>query len=195
MRKFRVVAALLICLLLAGCDMHVLFVVSLQPLVEEKDAVFEPALVGTWQAEEDNELIRFTPREPGGYLLEVLEYKETEEGPQETVKEKYECRAVRLGRYLFLDVVSKADPPDPYWVPMHFVVRVDLSGDEVRFEALKADWVKQQFDEKRAELAHTTVQDTWIVLTASTEELQDFYRLHSWDDEAFDTGATYRRKE
>lgn len=195
MRKLGIVAVVGLTVMFAACDLDLLIVVSLHPLVSEKESAEEPGLVGTWVNEDESEALRFTPRKEGGYEMVVLGYEQSEEGVKEVEKEKYQCRPAWLGKYLFLDLVEQKDSSSPFSVPMHVPVRADLWRDEIHFAEMDGHWLAKQIEEKRVDVPHVVMHDTWIVLTAPTQELQEFFSRHSWDDEAFPDGSLYRRKQ
>ena len=136
-----VVLAILVALAasLSGC------VPSLHPLVTDKDAVFVPALVGTWAEEGGSDTWKFEKGEGKAYLL-----TQTSNG----VSAHFEARLTKIGGVIFLDTFSK-EPPDTegkpapadqsdegnlflylHYVPAHLISRVGMSGDALRISMM-----------------------------------------------------------
>lgn len=182
--KTTILVALGIALLLASC------VQSLHPLYTEKDLIFEPALVGTWESEGGNLWI-FLKSDEKSYDLVYTE-KET--------PAKFSAHLVKLGNYRFLDLYPmsvdlKNDLQQASILYTHTIFRVWLEKDTLRLAILEHDWLKKMVDEKKVSVKHEVV-DKRVVLTASTGELQQFILAHADNPEAFPkpkTGLTRRR--
>ena len=194
---------------LAACDDDELTyqednAISLQAFVPKGESEKEPALEGRWIAEaeatgneeqEPDGFIQITARKDDGYDLSYYEYKKTEqEGVEEELKAVYLCRAIRLGKYLFLDIKSNWQPQTGFWAPVHGIIRVELEGDELTLASITQTWLAQQIEEKRVKLPYERVQDKTILLTANKEELREFIEDASWIDEAFDRGPKFHRQ-
>lgn len=105
-----------------------------------------------------------------------------------------------LGGRLFMDLSIPAyyDDGPPFATPnllayfnitpVHTIWRVQLQGDTLLFQYLDYEEVEELVDDGAAQLSHVLgEEDVWIV-TASTEELQDFVRAHAdnediWNDD------------
>lgn len=173
-----------IALLLASC------VQSLHPLYTEKDLLFEPKLVGTWESEGGNLWI-FLKSGKKSYDLVYTE-KET--------PAKFAAHLVKLGSYQFLDLFPtsidlKNDLQQAHLLPTHMFFRVWLEKDTLRLAILEHDWLKKMIDENKTNIKHEVV-DKRVVLTASTSALQKFIAQNADDPGAFPrpkTSLTRRR--
>ncbi len=110
--------------------------VSLQPLLTDDVRVYEPKLVGTWDAKDDKDDIwTFTPageKAPRGYNIEIVE---------DGRAAQFSGELARLDGLLVLDLeLADSETPDALlddvWTHMHVVgvhsfVRIILEGDSL----------------------------------------------------------------
>ncbi len=182
MRKVTLALALGLTLFLSGCVVQ-----SIHGLYTEKETVFDPALVGTWKDQENG----LWTLEKSGEKAYTLSYTENQ------VPAKFEARLVRLGPYLFLDTFPKdAGIKNSalafHLMPTHLFTRIWIEKDTLRYAVLNFDWMKKMLAENKAMLAHETEED-WIILTASTKDLQAFIQKYADDPEAFPNPVTLHR--
>jgi len=177
-------------LLLSGCGPEF----SLNPLFEEKDVVFEQALVGTWITSEAtsgqvNEGITYTFAALRDNAYEVIF-----PGDDEVSTYRSEVHLVRLGNFLFLDAdPPKADPdeekqnkaPKPFpQIGVHLIGRIWIEKDFVRIALLDGAWVRDIAEDRKLSVGFASVGgDT--VLTGSTEELKKLALEYAGDTKAF----------
>ncbi len=186
MRLTRLLVVLGWALLLAGCEPTL----SLHPLFTEKDLVFEPALVGSWAGEEDKTTITFQKAGENAYELFFM--------GEGTTGKHFEARLAQVGRFLFLDVCPKeVDTKDDFYkkhlVRAHTFYRIKIDGDVLKINYLDDDWVKKMAAERTTNIPQENL-DGEIVLTAATDELQNFVLMYAEDTEAFPSVA-YRRQK
>jgi len=196
---------------------------TLLPLVAEGQGVSEPGLVGDWilaeeesqdeSATEDMEeeesrkrerqkqeiVIRFTAREKDNDCnLLFVRYDDDPENPdgplKEVIRSRNRCRLIWLGRSLFLDVVSREQPSHDCWIPSHGIYRVELNSDEMYLGAMTREWLEKRIEEQRVRVPYARITKGAIVLTGTTDELQEFFTDYAWDDEAFERAGPFRRK-
>ncbi|UCE41717.1 MAG: hypothetical protein JSV17_01615 [Candidatus Aminicenantes bacterium] len=179
-RKTFVVGVLVLILVLGmtGC-----FVLSVHPLYFEKDLVFESGLVGTWGEENHekdlSELWIFEKLGDKSYRLIIRDSEE--EG-------MFEAHLLKLGEYMFLDLYpeepeTSSEFYNMHVIPAHSFMRISLEGHVLRLAFFDLDWLKKNIEANAVFIKHERRDDT-IVLTASTEELQEFVLKHI--DEAFE---------
>jgi hypothetical protein len=186
MKKRTPFMLLLFALLIASC------VQSLHPLYTQKELVFEPKLVGTWESEGGNLWIFLKSSEKSYDLI----YTEKE------TPAKFAAHLVKLGTHRFLDLYPisidlKNDLQQAHLLPTHMFFRVWLDKDTLRLATLEHDWLKKMIDEKKISTQHEVV-DRRVVLTAPTAELQQLVVAHADDHGAFPkprTGLTRRRQQ
>jgi hypothetical protein len=168
--------------LITGC-----VVTSVYPFYLEKDVVFEPALLGTWQkAGQPDEHWEFARDKANGYLVTCVS-KDTTNVVQ--------GHAFILHGEKFLDLSTaqwKEDiQPEP--VPSHLLVRVGQIGPSLKMANLSYDWLREWVSKNPKAVRHIVIktgdnpEDRRVVLTADTAELQQFVIKHlktkgAWDD-------------
>ncbi len=186
MRAMKLFFVLGMSVLLAGCEPTL----SLHSLCTERDLVFDPALVGSWAGEEDKTTITFQKAGENAYELFFM--------GEGTTGKHFEARLVQLGRFRFLNICPKElDTKDEFYknhlIRAHTFYRIKIDGDVLEINYLDDDWVKKMVAEKNLSIAHESFEGA-MVLTASTDELQNFVLLHAEDSEAFPSVAYHRQK-
>ncbi len=170
-------------ILFAGC------VPSLHPLYTDKDLIFEPALLGTWTDGQDQTWIFDETKDPNAYDLTILH--KNEPGP-------FIARLLKLGDILFLDLF----PGDPnletnaiyniHLLGAHTFWRIDQIEPTLHIRAMDIDTMTKML-EKDPNLLKHEVTDDRLVLTASTEQLQQFMKAHADDEGLFGDPGEFQR--
>jgi hypothetical protein len=180
----RFLAMLLALALLNGCTP----VMSLQPLANSRMSVTEDWLEGVWEAEEENDVIWiFRPDQNEGYRLTITEKLSTT---------FFQVRLVRLNGQLFLDARMQHDEDtDPFVIAPHLIGRIWVQRDEIRIRMLSEDWVSTRAKNGQLEIPFTYAsgKQEQVVLSASTEQLQQFVVLHAEERDAFSVEQKLRR--
>jgi hypothetical protein len=104
----------------------------------------------------------------------------------------YHARVGRVGDSLFLDVEPDESHTEdllageawPQLLPFHTFYRVEVDGGVLRFSFLDDDWLKEKIECGEITIPHEIVKDS-ILLTATTEELQELVLRYGKDEEAF----------
>ncbi|HLG14302.1 MAG TPA: hypothetical protein VJH03_07345 [Blastocatellia bacterium] len=187
MRKVKASVILAILLLMPAC------VPSLQPLFTEKDAVFEPGLVGAWVSEDEEGNTRiWTLKKSGTKAYELVDVVEDGEPA------KFEARLVRLGERAFLDVYPEEPPIDNdfyklHLIPAHTFVRITLDGDLMTAAMMDDGWLRQALDSGELTIAHQRLGKGSVLLTAATEDLQELVVKNCDTPGAFTDATVFRR--
>jgi hypothetical protein len=161
---------------------------SVNPFYTDKDLVFDPRLVGTWEEkgkEQEPETWRFEKAEDNAYKLAITD-KPGKEG-------EFTAHLFKLKQEYFLDLHPKkcnyaADQADLVgisMIPGHLLVRVSQIEPELKLAGINFDWLCQQLTNNPSLLAHQR-EDDGFVLTASTRALQRFVLKHLAEGELFD---------
>ena len=191
MRRFAHVVAIAALVANSGC-----LVVSISPLSTEKDAVFEPALVGVWNESPTTQYVVSKLGE-NAYKVDVSDGK---------TKTTFVGHLVRLDGVLFLDMAAStawaelgvpkdaAGTLNDWFLPLHFFVRVNQVTPSLSVSAIDETWFKGYLKEHPTALAHT-FHDSDVVLTGSTEDIQKFFRAHANTPGAFEKPTVLRRQE
>ena len=169
----------------AGCDdSGNPFVVSLQPFYTTVDLEADSGLAGSWKDEEGDVTFTFEAGKEKEYTLVVKE----REGQQETSGE-FEAHLMRLGGALFMDIYPKNNSGADEFYRIHFfrghsIARVELGQDSMKMAFLNASWLSARIHEKSIDTPHEKADGT-LLLTGTTQEVQELAYLYSNDEKAF----------
>jgi len=169
----------------AGCDdSGNPFVVSLQPFYTKVDLEADPGLSGTWRDKEGDVSFAFEAGTEKEYTLVV---KETD-GERETSGE-FEAHLMRLGGALFMDIYPKNNSGGDEFYRIHFfrghsIARVELGQDSMKMAFLNASWLSARIHEKSIDTPHEKADGT-LLLTGTTQEVQELAYLYANDEKAF----------
>jgi hypothetical protein len=171
-------------LLLAGC------LPSLHPLYNDETLIFKQELIGKWMGDDDV-LWQFTRAGNKEYELRLRE-DEKEIG-------RFSAHLTQIEGLMFLDLFPDSEPLDDlddfykiHIMPVHTFMRVDQINPSLQLRMIDYDKVKKMIEDDPNVIKHEVVDDNRIVLTASTEELQDFVIEHVetiFDDSDDSSGA------
>ena len=161
-------------------------VVSLHPvaLPNDKDVVFDAALVGTWEEVKtdsgDAKNTYTVARAESGYLLSTR--------PDEL---KGTMHLLKVGDRYLLDVYCPSGGAPP---PVHLFFKLRLDKDTAWIAEMDSDWLKQQI-KTRGQLRHEVLMEDndRIVLTASPTELRRYLLPYVKDDQSFGGETELRR--
>ena len=177
--KTRITAlTLTLALVMTGC----VPVPSLHPLYTEKDTVFEPKLLGTWQGPDAGDGT-WTFAKAGENAYQVI--LDNEKGEQE----EFTAHLVRLKKHLFLDAQPRLPKKilsdyEPHVVVAHTFYRVAIGEDSVRMAWLDDKNLAEMIQKKQVKVKHEEVGGS-VLLTASPEELQAFFERNAENKELF----------
>ncbi len=169
----------------AGCDdSGNPFVVSLRPFYTKVDLEADPGLVGTWRDDEGYVSFTFQQGTEKEYTLVLKE----REGGQETSSE-FEVHLMRLGGSWFIDFFPKGNSGVDEFYRVHFfrghsIARVELGQDSMQMSFLSASWLSARIHEKSIDTPHERADET-LLLTGTTEEVQELAYLYANDEKAF----------
>jgi hypothetical protein len=180
-RALRLAIAALAALLSSAC-----LVVSLQPVYEPETIAFDPALIGTWIAGDDDTTLTFERAEWHSYHVTLGE------GDKRT---RLSARLTRVGEQLFLDL-SPLDGADvaPLLLPVHAVYRLELQGDELSLSDLNYEQLERRAREGTPGLPMVVDARKNVVITANTGDLRRWLVAHAADEGLFDAPTSLRRK-
>jgi len=193
----RARTALLILLsgsLVGGCA------ASVHSVAPEKEAVFDPSMLGKWkEIKPDAGNIEYTVEQEGadGYRISFVD-----EG--HTITQVYTAHVFKLGSALFYDAIfSKISLKnetmglnDMAVYGTHAFGRIWMTPDEINLGALNEDWLEKALDEKKLALHYERGDPGGgvdLLLTGSSEELRAFAQKYADDKEAFGAKLVYQR--
>lgn len=206
MKKLLTAAILVAIVTLSGC------LSALHPLFTEKDLEFDPRLVGSWQVGSEDEVLTFqrgTPESFGdlpeglqhlagkAYLLTVTSRNTGEEVA------KFYAFLARIGKHLYLDYYpAETKVQKEYasfykmnFVKMHSFYRLKSGSDNntMIIGQFADSYLRKLIQQKQIRIRHETRTDGTYVITAPTEELQQYVLKYSDVDEAYQDNKTYTR--
>ena len=210
--KIKKILFYLLAGILGGC----VPVMSLHPLFTEEKLVFENKLLGKWMddpnspkstwefkriedsKQKDGELN--PPKKPEkAYKLILLNNEDNTKG-------SFYAHLVKLENRLFLDVHPSRIPcaePDPnedwllntfFLIPGHSFVIIDSIEPQLKMRWTNQEELKKLLKEKPDAVKHELVEDG-IILTASTEQLQQFVLKYADDERVFSEETTLTRSK
>lgn len=169
---------------LAGCYVH-----SLHPLYTDRTTIFDPSLIGTWVAEEDESFV-FTLEDTarGAYLLVCDEAGATA---------RFQAILADIDGVRFLDIFPEETNNDngfyrDHMLRVHSVLKLERMADTLAVYDFDAEWLSTMAAEKKITIPHVSM-DGAVLLTAPTEELQKFVRTYARTPEAFSEPVRLRR--
>lgn len=199
----RILSALLFpasALLLGGC-----LVMSLHPFFTDNNAVFEKQLVGTWTHTTGKTTLTFKQFGANAYRATYLQQDiSTPSGGKRQLGEpgEFEAHVGRIDGMLFLDLYPDKNSWDRlkndllaiHLAPTHTIMKITLDGDRLTCAGLDHDWLKELVTKNSTAIAHEKVEGA-VVLTASTEALQEFLRKYAPEPKAFSSGEEFHRQK
>ncbi|MGA2092849.1 MAG: hypothetical protein ABSH16_05505 [Sedimentisphaerales bacterium] len=169
----------LLTIVLAGCgnfDLNIKIPVSLHPLYTDKEITFDQRLLGNWKMGDSNSIVRFENPCENSYEIFL-----TEQG--HTIM-AFDAHLLKLDNKLYLDIspaildANSDKPPNPLFLPTHMLMKIKAIDPNLQVQLF---FPKEL--EKDPNLLKNETISSFIVLTASTKELQNFIKSHT-DDEA-----------
>ncbi|MGB8192836.1 MAG: hypothetical protein WCF67_12990 [Chitinophagaceae bacterium] len=207
MKRIYAFAAIALLLGLSSC------LSTVHPIFTEKDLVFDPKLIGKWRYESKsfNGFVEITQTKQQDFTdyptlgklagkTYMLRYKNTEGG----IDAAYYGFMVKLGNKYYIDQYPAETPAtmnyDPFYkghyLKMHTCYLLSFKKDN-SFELKQFDetYLKKLINDKKIRVRHETREDGSLIVTASTEELQQYIMKYSDVPEAYyqDNTSTYTR--
>ncbi|MEP7371847.1 MAG: hypothetical protein ABI675_00575 [Chitinophagaceae bacterium] len=203
-------------ILIAAFFLGVLFLESclttLHPIFTEKDLVFDPRLTGNWKKIKDSSIATY--RQATAKDLQTLSpvlqhnankiYILEEEDAKNKTRSTYYAFLVKLGKYYYLDYypsgLKENQSADEFfaahYIPMHSIYRVKFNGNlSFDLQQLDGGYLEKLIRNKKIRLRHEVTDDGNYVITAPTEELQQYLIKYSDVPEAYskDNSESYNR--
>lgn len=206
MKKLLTASILVAIVTLSGC------LSALHPLFTEKDLEFDPSLVGSWRGGAEDEVLTFQQGTPESFAnlpegLQQLAGKAyvltvtSRETGEETAK--FYAFLARIGKHLYLDYYpaeTKAQKGYPElfknnFMRMHSFFRLQPGNDgkTITINQFSDGYLRKLINEKKIRIRHEISYNRDFVITAPTEELQQYVLKYSDVDEAYSKNKTYSR--
>jgi hypothetical protein len=186
---------------------------TLHPIFTEKDLAYDPKLIGTWKTEnQDNKgqvvitnLSSESSVELPGNISSIKQkgyFISYQNGPGETSK-RYIAFLARIGKHLYFDYYPADKKEDEkideffgaHLVKMHTSYRVEILNDgSFELSQLDESYITKLIDEKKIRISHETDADDNTVITASTQELQQYLLKYGDEPSAYRSDKTIFKK-
>ncbi len=180
----------LLAVLLGGC----VPVMSLNPLYEQENIIFDQKLVGVWMDDVNNPEVIWDFNRPdpnkNKYKLVYID--------KENKKGIFKVHLVKLKGRLFLDVFpdsfpsGKEDAEDmdlPYnsffFAPTHTFMKVNSIEPYLNIQVTDDDDLEKLLKEDPNAIEYVDLESRWLVLTSSTKEIQAFVLKYADDKRLF----------
>jgi hypothetical protein len=172
------------CTVLGGC-----YVQSLQPLFSDRTTIFDPSLLGTWVAEEDDEFV-FTLEDTSRGVYRLI-------SDESGATARFQAVLTDFDGVRFIDIFPEEPNNDngfyrDHLMRVHSILKVERMADTLSVADFDAEWLSTMAAEKKLSIPHVSL-DGAVLLTASTEELQKFVRTYARTPEAFSEPVRLRR--
>ncbi|MBI4810943.1 MAG: hypothetical protein HY800_05800 [Ignavibacteriales bacterium] len=195
MTVFKYVIICIIIIFVAGC------VRSLYPLFTEEDLIFKTELVGTWVEKDGKNTWIFEQSGEKEYTLYHYEAEfEVSSGnktPGDTAM--FFAQLGQLDKYFFLDIYPgkpatkvKNGLYNFHLLPVHTFSRLWIEEDTLQLSMLDNDWLERMIEKNAFKIPHARSNDQ-LILTASTEELQQLVMKYAENTKAFPNPAVLYR--
>jgi hypothetical protein len=184
---------LLIILTLTGCinlddiNLDFKFPVSLYPLYTDKEIIFVRGLLGNWEMEDSDEIVRFDKFGEKAYEISLIE--------DGKIAVAFESHLLKLDNRSYLDIspappdVNSDNPQNPLLLSTHMFAKIKVAEPNLQVQFF---FVPEAVEKDPNFLKHEMV-DSFIVLTVSTKDLQDFIKAHADDKELFGDPSVFKR--
>jgi hypothetical protein len=210
--KARKLSFYLLSVLLGGC----VPVISLYPLYDDGNLIFEEKLLGTWVDTPDSpemtwQFKRVVDRSREDWELEPPEkpekaYQLVLVNNQDGTKGSFYAHLVKLKNRLFLDVYpsqlpcARLDPKQDwvfntiFFIPGHSFIIIDSIEPQLKMRWTTEDEMKKLLKDEPKVVKHELVEGR-VILTASTEQLQQFVLKYADDRRVFPAEVVLTRKQ
>jgi len=186
---------------------------TLHPIFTTKDIVYEPKLIGAWKTDNQgtngfaiitNLSTDISIEIPDKIsLIKQKGYLVTYQDEDGKTTEQYIAFLALIGKHLYFDYFPAEKKIDQvgdeffksHFVKMHTSYRVDVSKDGgFELSQLDESYVTKLIEEKKIRINHEKDADDNIVITASTEELQQYIIKYGDDPSAYRSEKTVFKK-
>jgi hypothetical protein len=171
-------------------------VMSLHPLYNENDVIFDEKLLGLWVSD-SNESMEFTRAEKEEKTYQLI-LTSIDKNSKREVRGIFDVRLVKIENKLFLDVFPNQfpcgkleEPNEVKWfynafflAPMHSFVKVDSIEPQLKLRLTDNDTIKKFLVKDPNAIKHEMVEDN-PVLTADTKTLQKFVLKYADSNDVF----------
>lgn len=199
MKRWTLYAVLLLCCCCSGC------LYTFYPLFKPENLVFDSRLLGAWKADSDNVILAPASEEdlsafPGSLkTLHSKIYRLSYINNNDHSRDEYLCFLVKLGQQDFLDLYplkkySMQGGASSLMIPGHKFFRIKIQDKKVEINALNDEFLEDEIKKKKVNIPHLVRSDGTVLITASTDVLQQYVLKYANVTNAFEvTPATWKK--
>jgi hypothetical protein len=184
LKKLKVLSRVLLpAILLGGCA------ISVEPVISESDATFDPRLLGMWEEVSGSDRAVVSRAEKNGYSIEY-----TSDGNVSWL----EARLGRLEDHLILDVwpaPKDEDLPELYAdliIAGHLIFSLDFGSDEISMAALEPDSLLAALQSGEVRLGYARSGER-LILQGTTDQLRSSLAGYLRGSGVFSASDSWRR--
>lgn len=192
---FTSIIIVAIVLLFSGCGIF-----SLHPLYLADDLIVKNEMIGTWQNEKDKEMFLKID------TIGNMQYEFRMIDDVDTIA--FVMGLLKLNNQYFIDLFPTEDCSGitgdnceswemmvRNYLPIHTFMKIDYLDDGIYLTEFDNERLIELFDQKRIRLAHEMAgeEGDYVVITASTDNLQKFITRYTDDKDAFNETEKYHR--
>lgn len=164
---------------------------TLHPLYKSKDLMVLDGLTGNWkmQSKDKPYLWNFTPNPDAKseddfknlYRIQIIDKNDTVE---------YAGGILKLGASVYLDLYmpnfeTKLPFAQSHIFPVHTIWKFEFHPDSILIKPFNSRWIRELVANNQVRIKHEQA-DAGTLITAGTDELQQFVKKYGEDDRAFD---------
>jgi hypothetical protein len=184
---------------------------SLNPLYNEEDLLEMPEVLGLWEDNDDEgEFVSFERLDNNKFIFRYMEGdkqtvidfysgKISADSVNENIKVlkeqtiSFEAGILEVGDHYFIDLYpyyAEGENDEEYYlwrnfIPTHAFLKFEWENAELVLYMFSYDRLQELFEQNRIRIRHQQFDD-YIVITASTDDLQKFIRKYADDEKAFE---------
>lgn len=205
MKKLHAITAVVLLLGLSSC------LSTIHPIFTEKDLLFDQKLIGNWNytAQPSGGTVQITKATaqdlnelPSLRKLDGKVYKAIYKDAEGAVEAAYFGFLVKLGKNHYIDFYPAETPATKsydeffciHYTKMHTAYRISFtSGNSFELKQLDESFLKSLVKDKKIRISHEITEEGNFVVTAPTEELQQYILKYGDTPEAYynDNTSTY----
>ncbi len=189
MKKLKISIVLMIFLTFGSC------IPSLHPLYFEKDLITNQNMIGTWKEDGSlNTWVFYRNDNKKSYTLRFLEKSNNNiDDATPGILGIFEINLFKLGDETFLDFYPGENKIMEeginflmafHLLPVHTFAKIEISKDTILIYQFDVTHLEGLLDEGKIRIRHATRRND-LVLTAKTEELQEFFIKYSKEEDVF----------
>jgi hypothetical protein len=183
-------------LCLVGC------LTTLHPIFTAEDLMIDSRLFGNWEKAKDK--TKVTYRQPDAYEMNNLSaalqrragkiYMLDEKDERGNIKSTYYAFMIKLGKYYYMDYYPASEKERrsadnffaAHYIPMHSIYRIEFKdNNSFNVQRLDGGYLEKLIKNKQIRIKHEVMEEGGILITAPTEELQQYLIKYSDVREAY----------